>query len=294
MALSTHGGSAILMVIAAILLLPNDAGAQVIQEVEVTRHILPPPSLPTHHDSDDIMGNTSADITEDIFAQIGSLPASRFQATSAAGRFGSVGLIASSTESGASRITSVVRIRSNEFVNLSGFPQQAVANFAIDGGSLIAIAAENASAHYSLLMEAHLDAGSVSFSTGGSLRADEFRNLVFTSTGSEIGATFDQQTGRVNIPLSFQSLDLGIVAPGEQFAIEYQLELAVNIGDIFASQVGSGGEGVIARFSDPLTLSGRPLMPTINWIPEPSSLFSIVGFATLAVAAFASRRRARL
>jgi hypothetical protein len=42
------------------------------------------------------------------------------------------------------------------------------------------------------------------------------RSISFITSGPDIGATFDPTTGRVALPPSFQSLDLGILDPRRQ------------------------------------------------------------------------------
>src|SRR5262245_25508652 len=82
-------------------------------------------------DFDEVFGVTSGDVTSDILAQIGAFPALGFRAVSSAGRFGSVGLSEIVSFRGI-EVQARAFISSDEFVNLTGVPQRATANFVID------------------------------------------------------------------------------------------------------------------------------------------------------------------
>lgn len=224
-------------------------------------------------DSDGVRRPTSSDVTRDVVAEIG-LPLA-YQAVAAAGQFGSVGVSASLVESGiVSTLETSVFISSDEFVNLTGVPQRATANFVIDGGSMLMIAARNASITYDLRLVGERPDSFAVFSALGVLEADSAGDLSFVASGENIGSTFDPLTGRVEIPLSFQSLDLGIIGPNERLLLSYKFSFLLASGSV---REGLGfHEGMGARFSDPFNLSSNPVLGTIQLepaapVPEPSS-----------------------
>jgi hypothetical protein len=93
--------------------------------------------------------------------------------------------------------------------------------------------------------------------------------------------------GRVHIPLSFQTADLGVVLPGQHVYLTYRLQLEVALG--------AGAEIATASISDPFHLSGYPLLGTlravlaVSAVPEPgtlalaaSGLLALLGSSALA------------
>lgn len=292
----------LLMVVLSHLLLPDAARAGVLQQVVVFQDMN---GMVVNGARDEVFGITSADITRNIGAQIGSFPALGYQATSSASQFGSVGLSAALTGGGVVSVFSSVFVASDEFVNLTGVPQRATANFIIDGGSMFVIAGRNARATYDLsLIGANLGNVSIEtdqsrfkflpigspgfpflpeFLTSGVLEADASGNLSFISNGEDIGATFSPP-GLVEIPLSFQSFDLGIVNPGDRLYLEYEFSLSTEVGTVVFPPDPNDpplltpgvAEGIFAGFSDPFNLAGHPVLPTITLqplqaIPEPST-----------------------
>jgi hypothetical protein len=289
------------MVVLSHLLLPDAAQAGVLQRVFAERAVN---GMGVNSAREDVFGVTSTDITRDIFAQIGAFPDLGYQATSSAGRFGSVWLSAALNQSGVVSVDSRVIVASDEFVNLTGAPQQATANFIIDGGFLLLDGGRNARATYHLSpLGANL--GNVpietdqsrfaflntpcfpvcpEFSTSGVLEADASGNLSFMQFGEDIGATF-KPPGLVDIPLSFQSFDLGIVNPSDRLYLKYDFILSTEVGTHIPILTPGAAEGIFAQFSDPFNLSGHPVLPTITLqplqqpptvIPEPSTFILIV------------------
>jgi hypothetical protein len=95
----------------------------------------------------------------------------------------------------------------------------------------------------------------------------------------------------VDIPLSFQSFDLGIIGPGDRIYLDYRLSLVTELGTVAFTPNPSDppiltrgvAEGLFAGFSDPFDLSGAAVLPTISLQPaepvaEPSS-FALAGLA---------------
>jgi hypothetical protein len=254
-------------------------------------------------DEHEVFGANSDDITQDLHAQVGTFPALRYQATSFASRFGSVGLSTAVVERGV-LVTAQVVIGSDEFVNVTGVPQRAAANFVIDGGSLFIPFGSSVTASYELDLNVYNlgnvpieddrnDFRSLSsglpdsrFYTEGRLERNSAGAVSFDSDGEDIGAVFDPQLGRVDIPLSLQTLELGATDPGDRLFLSYRLTLI--------TEVAGGTEGVFSRFSDPINLSGTPVLPTITLtpIPEPSSvLLLIASLATICGFRRLSRQR---
>src|SRR5262249_3907006 len=93
-------------------------------------------------------------------------------------------------------------------------------------------------------------------------------DLKFTTTGNDIGATFDGRN-TVTVPLSLQSVELAVLKPGVSINLEYDL--------IIQAALGRGGEIARAEFSDPFMLSGHSLLGTLRFepagptaVPEPA------------------------
>lgn len=256
----------------------------------------------------EIFGVTSADINADILAAInGNTRFGPYGAVSSAGRFGSVGLSTRlAQEIGGQFVAARVMIASDEFVNVTSIAQQVRASFIIDGGALV-LFGESARADYRLVVgglnlgatsiepdrdvfsdfDIPFDDSSLFFFSGtggstfvsqGTLESDFFGNLqytqlvedpIFGAVSSDIGATFDPTLHQVDIPLSLQHVDLGILQPGERMLVFYQATFQV--------QVDFSGGG-ITNFSDPLSLSANMNFPTISFqqvqsaVPEPGSL----------------------
>jgi len=247
-----------------------------------------------------VFGLTSADITTDILAQIdGTIRFGFYNAASAASRFGNVGLASnmisevSSGEFNAARVLIV----SDEFSNPFGVPQTVTANFIIDGGELQVFGAD-VHADYRLVVGAK-NLGNVpmsssllelqslifladnpffmdaTFASQGRLETSFSGNTTFTTYSipfatkvSDIGTTFDAASRSVDIPLSFQSLNLGTVLPGDRMLLFYSLYLETGV-----NFTGGGS----AQFSDPLSLSSNIAFPTLSFqpvsgsVPEPST-----------------------
>jgi hypothetical protein len=284
-------------------LLPQSARAGVFQAVHARQTVN---GMVTNVDDESVFGVVSADITQDILAQVGTFPALRYQAVSAASEFGSVGLSTAVVESGVA-VSATVFIESDEFVNVTGVPQRATASFIIDGGSLFITFGRDLRASYELTVEAWnlgnvpittsridlaqaaFDAPGFPFSghrflTEGTLEADAAGAVTFVTSGKDIGAVLDSQLARVEIPPSLQSLDLGILNPGDRVYLSYRL--------LLFTEVTGGSEGIFSRFSDPLNLSGSPAFPVITFtpIPEPSTVVLPI-IAAIGVSAFTQRRR---
>lgn len=303
------------------LLLLNAARAGVLQQVEVfTDERVTAGVVRLDEGVDEIFGVGSADITSDLLSNIfGEGATFQYGATSSAGRFGSVGLRANDSGFGINQVTSRVLVASDEFVNLLGTPQQAVANFVIDGGFLSHSGGQNSRAEYDLDLSVfnlgnvptvtgqdtfknllRSSSGGRSFDSRGLLEADVSGNLSFLLSGEDIGAAFDDPS-TVRIPLSFQSFDLGTVNPGDRLLLVYDLQLSARIGsdvNSLTTLIPGSAEGIFTQFSDPFNLSGIPVLPTITFapaqtpVPEPASL-TLFGIGALSLGACRWRRRKR-
>ena len=232
-------------------------------------------------DRDTIRGQTDADINRALLVGI---QGTGYQASGSVGEFGNFGVSGSFFRTGSllSRVTISADVTAPPFAA----PSPAEARFIIDGGQLNAVIGASSN----VLMNLELTATTSrdvrrwesTVSMNGSLSGLPSVNF----QGMDIGATQNQQNPSiVDIPLSFQTFELGILNPGESIAFRYEF--------VIQSQVPDFAEGIFFQFQDPLTLNppiGPPFRPTIIAVPEPSSLLMLNLSGLLAIASM--RRRA--
>ncbi len=212
-----------------------------------------------------------------------------YTATGSIGTLGNLGISSSQFTAGSSQ--NAVRIE-DTFVNLLGVPRTAVANFIINGGMVTMIGP--GTAEFSLAVEARIFENSTFvdseiFLSQFDLTAAGFGPVAFSPSGDDIGA-FLADPNRVEIPLSFHSLDLGVIPANGSVDLSYQV--------IFNTDFPSGLEGVFFEFSDPLNVDGRGEFPEVvfsggpapgnNAVPEPAT----ATLALLGIAGLMRRRRA--
>jgi hypothetical protein len=234
---------------------------------------------------------TSADVTTDILAAINAA-SPVYNATSAAGRFGQVGLgLQTFTGLHGGTLVSRVLVGSDEFVNVFGSPARVQSSFIIDGGFMRDFFSPNTTAVFRLevgaehrgavgpqtdraLMEFQ-SAQTLAFGCAGgffpgfhggcytaTLTTDAAGVASFTDLfegGLDLEATFDAAARLVEIPLSFQTLDLGTVSAGERLLLAYRAELTLT--------QPSFSEGFDAAFSDPFNLSANSLLRSLTFAP---------------------------
>jgi hypothetical protein len=195
-------------------------------------------------------------------------------ATASVGPFGNLGIAAQM--SGTGTLSSQILISNDEFTNPLSIPQRAEAHFIVDGG-LLAMLAGNGSRLFlslevgALVRDANgLSAGSETFSSLIQLE-QTVTDLEFLTDGRSLGATFDGQS-RVDIPLSLQSLDLGLIPGNGSILINYEVLIRADV-DVFS-------EFVVYQFSDPLQVDGTGEFPTVIFsapavVPEPSGFLAL-------------------
>lgn len=269
----------------AIALLPMATQASIIQQIIVAYDGDPSTFLDPSEvqDDDRIEGNTSTEINQDLSA---SISGSVFEASGSVGRFGSYGVSGSQSSQGELR-TQVV-IQDDDIRNITGIQQGVATSFVIDGGLFELAYAPDATLEYRLTISRD---GLVRFQTVGVLSnasvsgAPTGQVTSFQASGTDIGATFDG-VRTVEIPLSFQTADLGLLLPNETMNLEYQMDIVTNV-PYYA-------EYLSFKFEDPLTLPGfpqDPLRPTLTFTPAaapaPAPLFYLV--PALLFAAYARR-----
>ena len=280
------------------------ASAGVLQRVEVG---FTPPGGTEGVISDAIFRMSSAAVDEDIVAQ-STVPGSHALSASA-GRFGQVGMSVNDVNAlTGSVMRAEVLVGSDEFVNIASRPARVRTSFIIDGGELRDLFSINTSVTFELQvgaqnlgiapagtsasplgLEITADFGANGLFPGGGytarLESDAGGARSFTSSftnGLDLEATFDG-VRTVEIPLSLQTLELGILGPNERLLVAYRATITVVQNGIV--------EGVSGQFSDPFTLSGEPNPilalngVTLTPVPEPShALLLLAGLALLAAA----------
>ena len=243
--------------------------------------------------SDGVISDANGNILRDIGATITGTFGT---ASASAGAFGNLGISGEQYQPG-EYITSV-EIVSTLPQNPFGVPAHAVANFIIDGGSLQMLAGPESSVDFDLEIDADI-------TTSGALISHDFHTravlstpaggppdsivppVLVTSGANDIGITQDP-SGLVTIPLSFQTLDLGIVDPGSTVHWKYTV--------MMTTKVPTALEVILFEFSDPLNIDGVGEAPTVTFTPAQSVAApeppTLVLFALgLAGFAFAARRR---
>lgn len=269
-----------------------------------------------------VFAPTGIAIPGDIAASVG-LPsgADGYFAAASAGVFGNIGLSAFTTFApSGSAVSAEVIVGSDDVVNLLAVPQRVTSSFVIDGGFLrddfststtavidIEIGATNLGPvgqetdAFSLRVQSAITAG---FGSSGNLEPEylgggyEVRyetdatgaaSISFSFEGGlDLGATVDPITGDIEIPFSFQTLDFGVLQPGDRLLIGYQATIS-----IFKDGVA---EGVIAGFSDPFNLGANSILGGITLTPlsQPPTAVPVPGSLPLLAAGLvllAARRR---
>ena len=117
------------------------------------------------------------------------------------------------------------------------------------------------------------------------LETTDFVNGVLTTGGADTGAFQTTPDGtRVEMPFSFQTLDLGVIPGGAVFDLQYVLNIRTS---------ARVAEVVHFEFSDPLTLGGSvpfsvSFVP-VTAVPEPPALVMMM-LALLLLALLRQRR----
>ena len=200
-----------------------------------------------------------------------------FRAFSSAGVFGNVGLQAEHSTSGTLSTHAFIASNGDENVNLSTRPQRAVANFIIDGGEIQFLGTGRIDYAISIRFITENPGGTapdvIDWNTTGRVEGVDFNRPTLTTTGVDIG-TSALGDSRFAIPLSFQSVDLGVVAPFGFIAMSYDVKFGLT---------AQGVEIASWSFSDPGNISGFGDFPTITFsdvvasAPEPASLALVLG-----------------
>jgi hypothetical protein len=222
-----------------------------------------------------------------------------------------------------SSLSTEVLIASDEYVNAFGSPVRLGTNFIVDGGGVFDFFSTNTTVTFTLEIgatnlgpvgpetdqtvfesDARITAG---FGGAGGFFPGYFGGR-YTATyttdaggigsfsdliegGLDLGATFDptdSQRRVVDIPFSFQSLDLLTLNPGDRLLVAYRARY-----DILQDGIS---EGIFPEYSDPLQLTGNALRGSLvvtpldqtTTIPGPAALPLFAGGLMLV---FAARRR---
>jgi len=218
------------------------ASANIVQEVGASYTPALPVGSPSNTrilDIDRVDGST---IDRAVFARVSD---TFYTVESSAGKFGNFGVSGSLIqETGA--IAAHVFIGNGDFKNRTGQPQQATANFIIDGGFFTLMASPGSTVGYDLKLELN---GVPVFESSAEMEtfatSNGFLSNTFTQSGHDIGTTFDGNLS-MTIPLSFQSVDLGLIQINKSFALSYTFD-AYGVTDSFAEEIAF-------EFSDPLSV----------------------------------------
>lgn len=222
--------------------------------------------------SDSIEGATEADINRALFASIGG---PGFNALGSVGEFGNYGVSGSIFTRG--ELSAQVYIEADVTAPPFGAARNAQARFIIDGGKLNFLADALSTLELSLILR--VDSNPV-FQSSIQLTGDNAAgNPGLTLFGDDIGAARDPSLPwRIEIPFSFQTVDLGVLNPGQTINFEYQL-------DIIATIVGYA-EVVAFEFQDPLSIEPPPVGPealraSVAPVPLPAAVWLFASAAAM-------------
>lgn len=243
-------------------------------------------TLPDQILSDADFVNIPPDMSRNIFASV--LSPSEYNILGSVGVFGNLGVRGGTSVSGDFR--SFIAITNNEFFNASGTPQKAISNFIIDGGLLALGATQGSTLNFELTVtSSYFDplVGDVKreFLSSAELISNSPDSVSATFTGEDIGIQEISPT-EFEIPLSFQSFEIGIVPPFRRIQINYFLEIE--------ARLPNAPEGVFWEYNDPLDVSGTGQFPTISFTPvttpptstlEPSTILSLLTLGGIALGA---------
>lgn len=253
----------------AVTATPTPAGAAVIQQVLV--RATPDVGAP-ESEVDSVVSDADGNVGRDILAEVPdplARPDPGYRLSASAGRFGQVGLEGSVGVTGL--FDAGVGILNTEIRNTSARPAQATANFIIDGGSLLLIGAPGSWILFSLEVASGVYESATGtllgsqrrFESTVELSVDQTGAVRFTTTGDDLGATFRQRGpfyGEVDIPLSFQTADLGAIGPNDVISLAYNASIE--------ARTTRGFEAAVFEFSDPLGVNGFGLQaPTVSLAP---------------------------
>ena len=265
--------------------LVGPAHALTVQQVIVSFD--PTPDDPFNNDEvrdDERIDDSSGPIDRSILASIND-PDGRFSGQGSVGEFGNLGVFGGLGRTGA--FDTQIFIENDDFQNISGKAQQASLQFVIDGGSFFMIAGQDSVIDFALTVRKDF------FPVYQS--GFEYRSTTPFGGNNQLttfGADLDLQTNNpfeLEMPVNFETVDLGIIQPNEQFAISYQLDITVT-GVDFVEVLGF-------EFSDPFAVSGFGEFPTVSFSDAPQAV-PLPATAPLAAAAIgmlvlARRRRRR-
>jgi len=175
-------------------------------------------------------------------------------------------------------------------------PVRATANFIVDGGAIRDFFSTDTGIFFSFSvgainrgsvgpqtdqfrMEDDSRSASMSISSknyGLSIQSDAAGALTFRQAGLsdlDLGATFDPLLRLVEIPFSFQTIDLGILQPGDRLLLGYSARISV-------TQDGDA-EGIFAHFSDPFDLGANGPLDSVTLTPLDTMATQVPGPASL-------------
>ena len=274
--------TASICIVAAALLLGAPAAATVFHQVLLEfDDDLDPFNGRFDSSFDNLEVPTPADVDRALLA---TLNGNGFSASGSVGLFGALGVTGFHFRPG--RLETQVVISDDAIVNPFSVPMRAVANFIIDGGSFNLIAGSSdpsmpASIEWQLDLFSDALGGVFGphFQSFLVLESDDFTDVSLTEGGEDVGAFKPDPNGTaVEMPFSFQTLDLGTIPGGGVIDLQYIMGIRTR---------AEVAEGVFFEFSDPLDVSGpRPFsvefLPLS--VPEPAASLLLLVAAGGAVA----------
>ncbi len=215
-----------------------------------------------------------------------------YSASGSVGRFGNYGIQGTQSINAHSMQTQVV-IANDDIVNFTGIPQRIKANFIIDGGEFVLAAAPGATLKYDLNL--FIDDSPTSgadflfpdrsvFRSFGTLSGELDQSTTFVSGGDDIEAVFDG-VHSVEIPVSLQSVDLGVLNPGQRIGLQYQMDVTTSVPQFV--------EFLSFQFSDPLSVDGVGASPTIEFSAVPIPAAGLLFMPALAALLVCFKRQSR-
>jgi hypothetical protein len=276
--IKTCAGAVAALIGAAVLAtaIPGDAYAVISQQASVIHASCAGGPICTSF-TDFAEERSPPDVLEGVSAAIGG---PGFTLEASVGPFGNLGMTGQMSRVGT--LSGQIIILNSEFFNQLPSPQRAAAQFIVDGGRLAMLAGTGSRLNLLLQVSAIVRDPTTTLARDELFVAQialeqTADGMQFESSGESLDETFDGHFA-VDIPLSLQTLDLGLIPAAGSIQLTYRLMIFADIHGF--------NEITAYQFSDPLQLDGTGEFPTVIFsepaaVAEPPALLVLAASLTL-------------